>query len=82
MIPFLSHCCFLHHVLLAVTEKVWESESTDDSEPETRSHDLGKVGGARDSGSGAKESPVRVKPEQCSPSKGTKQASLMSFFRK
>ena len=59
----------------AVTEKVWESESTDDSEPETRSHDLGKVGGA-------KESPVRVKPEQCSPSKGTKQASLMSFFRK
>ena len=51
---------------------------------ETRSHDLGKVGGARDSGGGAKENPVRVKPEQChlarEPNRLHSWASLESDF--
>lgn len=61
------------HCACAVTEKVWESESTDESDVDTKSHD---------SRGGAKGSPAKVKPEQCSPGKGTRQALLMNFFKK
>ena len=57
----------------AVTEKVWESESTtDESDTDAKSHDTG---------GGAKTDVVKGKPEQCSPSKGTKQALLRNFFK-
>jgi DNA polymerase delta subunit 3 len=55
-----------------VTEKVWESESTDESDTDARSHDTG---------GGAKSDTVKEKPEQCSPAKGTKQALLRNFFK-
>lgn len=65
-------------MFLVVTEKVWESTSEEESEPEAGPQKpTERVGGG-----GAKESPVKVKAEQSSPSKGIKQASLMSFFRK
>ena len=52
-----------------MTEKVWESESTDESEAEMTAQ--GGVGGAKAS---------LVKPQQCSPAKGTKQSLLMKFL--
>ena len=60
-----------------MTEKVWESVSEEESDAEVRegqgqSKEVVGVGGA-----------VRkVKSEQVSPSKGTRQASLMNFFKK
>lgn len=56
---------------IAVTEKVWESESTDESDPEMTAQR--GVGGAK---------PSLVKPQQWSPAKGTKQSLLMKFFKK
>ena len=52
----------------AVTEKVWESESTDDSEPEAKPQTRGEKKGP-------------AKPVQTSPPKATKQSLLSSFFK-
>ena len=57
--------------LYIVTEKVWESESTDASDSDTKTHDRG--------GGGAKGS---LKLEQPSPARGTKQSLLVNFFKK
>ena len=60
-----------------MTEKVWESVSEEESDPEEREgqgHSREAVRGGGVAG--------KVKSEQVSPSKGTKQASLMNFFKK
>ena len=59
--------------MVTVTERVWESESTDESDTDIKSQST--------AGSGAKQSPVKGKEDQCSP-RGTKQSLLSNFFRK
>ena len=65
--PLLSiYCC------APVTEKVWESESTDESDSETKPLNRGR-----------KKAPVAsVKPVKRSPAKATKQSLLSNFFKK
>lgn len=61
--------CFLP----AVTEKVWESESTDESDTDIKSSDLEIK---------TKGSPTKGKLNQSSPARGTKQSLLVNFFKK